>query len=107
MLSKKYINWIKEISHNYTKTNQILQAVQEMGELIQALTKNVGNGGEDNESDIIKETADVLIMLIQIIEIYNIDSEKLLGAIEYKVLRQRDRINNEKRENKEINCMTD
>ena len=36
-------------------------------------------------------------MLMQLIEIYKIDRNKLLGAMEYKLLRQKERMENENR----------
>lgn len=65
-----------------------------MSELTKELIKNI-NRNKENETEIILEIADVQIMLMQLIEIYKIDGNKLLGAIEYKLLRQKERIENE------------
>ena len=67
-----------------------------MSELTNELIKNI-NRNKDNETEIILEIADVQIMLMQLIEIYKIDGNKLLGAIEYKLLRQNERIENDNR----------
>ena len=65
-----------------------------MSELTNELIKNI-NRNKDNETEIILEIADVQIMLMQLIEIYKIDGNKLLGAMEYKLLRQKERMENE------------
>lgn len=94
MLSEKYIKIINKIINKYGKKAQVLQTVEEMSELTKELIKNI-NRGKDNESEITLEIADVLIMIIQLVEIYNIDGDKILGAMEYKLLRQDERMENE------------
>lgn len=98
MLSEKYIKIIQDIINHYKKEDQVLQAVEEMSELTKELIKNI-NRNKDNETEIILEIADVQIMLMQLIEIYKIDGNKLLGAIEYKLLRQKERMENESKRN--------
>lgn len=98
MLSEKYIKIIQDIIKHYKKEEQVLQAVEEMSELTKELIKNI-NRNKENEAEIILEIADVQIMLMQLIEIYKIDGNKLLGAIEYKLLRQKERIENESKRN--------
>ena len=94
MLEEKYIEIIHQILNKYDKNQQVLQTVEEMSELTKELIKNI-NRNKDNETEIILEIADVQIMLMQLIEIYKIDGNKLLGAIEYKLLRQKERIESE------------
>ena len=98
MLSERYIKIIIDIINHYKKEDQVLQAVEEMSELTKELIKNI-NRNKENEAEIILEIADVQIMLMQLIEIYKIDGNKLLGAIEYKLLRQKERIKNESKRN--------
>lgn len=98
MLSEKYIKIIQDIINHYKKEDQVLQAVEEMSELTKELIKNI-NRNKENEAEIILEIADVQIMLMQLIEIYKIDGNKLLGAMEYKLLRQKERIENESKRN--------
>lgn len=95
MLDKKYIELIQTIAKRYGKEKQVLQAVEEMAELQKELIKNV-NRNKDNKKEIILEIADVEIMLMQLVDIYNIEPNKLIGAMEYKLLRQKGRIKNEK-----------
>lgn len=94
MLSEKYIKIIQDIINHYKKEDQVLQAVEEMSELTKELIKNI-NRNKENEAEIILEIADVQIMLMQLIEIYKIDGNKLLGAMEYKLLRQKERMKND------------
>ena len=96
MLEEKYIEIIQQIVNKYDKNSQVLQTVEEMSELTKELIKNI-NRNKENEAEIILEIADVQIMLMQLIEIYKIDGNKLLGAIEYKLLRQKERMENENR----------
>ncbi len=98
MLDKKYIELIQTIAKRYGKEKQVLQAVEEMAELQKELIKNV-NRNKDNKKEIILEIADVEIMLMQLVDIYNIEPNKLIGAIEYKLLRQKERIENDNKRN--------
>ena len=98
MLSEKYIKIIQDIINHYKKEDQVLQAVEEMSELTKELIKNI-NRNKDNEKEITLELADVQIMLMQIMIIYDIDPNKVLGGIEYKLLRQKERIENESKRN--------
>lgn len=94
MLEEKYIKIINEIINHYGKEKQVLQAIEELCELILALIKNI-NRNKDNKSEITLEMADVTIMLSQLNDIYKIDKDELLGGMEYKLLRQKERIENE------------
>ena len=103
MFEEKYIKIIQDIVNKYSKEEQVLQAIEEMSELTKELIKNI-NRNKQNETEIILEVADVEIMLAQLILIYDTDPEKLQVAIEYKLLRQKERI---KSFDKDIQCMTD
>lgn len=104
MLSERYVKIIIDIINKYGEKAQILQSIEEMSELTKELLKNI-NRNENNEKEIIQEIADVIVMITQLVMIYKIDVEKIYGAIEYKLERQKSRMNNEK--NKDLNCMTD
>ena len=56
----------------YGKISQIIVAIEELGELIQALAKHLR--GFDNAENIAEEIADVEIMLKQLKIIYNNES---------------------------------
>lgn len=94
MFEEKYIKIIKDIVNKYSKEEQVMQTVEEMSELTKELVKNI-NRKKENETEIILEIADVEIMLAQLILIYDIDPDKLQGAIEYKLLRQKERMEND------------
>ena len=91
MLDKKYIEIIENIIKKYGKNAQVLQSIEEMSELTKELIKNI-NRGKENKTEITMEIADVIIMIMQLILIYDIDTEQILGAIEYKLLRQNERM---------------
>lgn len=94
MFEEKYIKIIKDIVNKYSKEEQVMQTIEEMAELTVELNKNI-NRNKENETEIILEIADVEIMLAQLILIYDIDPDKLQGAIEYKLLRQKERMEND------------
>lgn len=58
------IKVVREAIRHYGKQNQIDKAIEEMGELIQALIKNRQN--VDNVENVIEEIADVEIMMQQL-----------------------------------------
>lgn len=75
---------LRKIIKKFGKEKQVMQAIEEMLELTKELIKNI-NRDKDNKTNIILEIADVQIMLAQLVILYNIDAEKLNGAIEYKM----------------------
>ncbi|CAM9144246.1 hypothetical protein MYMA111404_03705 [Mycoplasma marinum] len=79
-------NKIKQILESSNDKSQVLQAVEELAELSQALIKNV-NRNKDNIDDITQEMADVFIMLEQLKLIYKIDDQELKKQMEFKVNR--------------------
>ena len=101
-MEEKYIKIIIDIVERYGKEVQIGQAIEEMAELTVELNKNI-NRKKDNRTEIILEIADGATMLAQLNLIYDVDSDELQGAIEYKLLRQKERMQNDK----DIQCMTD
>ena len=82
------------VSH-YGKEHQKKKAVEEMGELITALSRE--QDGRATEHDVITEIADVSILMCQLMEIYG--PERVQQEIERKQLRLMRRIG---REHKEI-----
>lgn len=97
-LDKRYIDIIVKIVQTYSKEKQVGQAIEEMAELTIELNKNI-NRNKDNQKEIILELADVIVMTIELVMIYKIDIDKLYGAIEYKLERQKDRMKNESKNN--------
>lgn len=95
MLDEKQIKVLEKAIEKYGDEKQILVAVEELSELQKELLKNI-NRNKDNIPDIILELADVVITTIQLDIIYNKkDSqfgEKLVGAVDYKVQRLKERL---------------
>ena len=92
--SQEVIEGAKEIADHYGIKHQAYQAIQEMAELIKELTDNI-NDGEKNIEEIEKETADVLVMIIQLIYLYGMDNT--LDIMLKKIKRQKKRMKKEKK----------
>ena len=82
-------------SNEEIQNPQVTKAIKSMAKLIKLLNKNI-NRGQNNIKDIILEIADVQIMLYELIIIYTKEDsdfgDKLLGAIEYKIQRLKKRM---------------
>jgi len=70
---------------------QMLVAVEEMAELTKEIVKNL-NRGKENEEEIIEELSDVIIMCLQLTEIYG--GQKVEDMINKKLERFKARIDN-------------
>ena len=80
----------------YGIQNQTLVACEELGELIQALSKMLRGGyGTDH---LIEEIADAEVMIDQIKIFYHIDEEKVVEQKLFKLKRQLERIRKSKEE---------
>ena len=77
----------KAIEH-YKPANQVVQAIEELGELQQALARFLN----DRANNVEEEIADVEIMIIQLKIIFNLS--KIDNWREYKLTRLKDRISN-------------
>lgn len=76
----------------YGPRNQMDVAVEEMAELTKEIVKH--KRGVDNKDHIIEEIADVIIMLDQLMIIYNIDFVgEVLDVIDAKTERLQKRVN--------------
>lgn len=80
--------------HHYGAEHQKRKAIEEMGELITALSRE--QDGRATEHDVITEIADVSIMMCQLMEIYG--DEKCQQEIKRKQARLIRRINRETNE---------
>ena len=87
------MNRIEFITQYYGKRNQELKTVEEIEELLYELYNNMIKGGVFKNTP--SEIADVLIMLYQLIYLYDIGKEVEKEA-EFKINRQLDRIKNTK-----------
>lgn len=72
------------------KVMQTVVAIEEMSELQKELTKYIrGNGNRDNLTE---EVADVLIMITQILLMYQISDENITEVINFKLNRLKERL---------------
>jgi len=80
--------YLKIINH-YGVNNQLKKLNEEIYELTEAILENHAN------THIVEEFADVLVLLEQIRQKYNIDIENVTNCMKYKVKRQLQRVENE------------
>ena len=73
--------------------HQTIVAIEELSELQKELCKALR--GRDNHKEILEETADVMICLLQIREMYNIREDELQKEINEKLRRLEERLNHE------------
>lgn len=69
---------------------QINICIEEMSELTKALCKH--NRGKTDIENIKEEIADVHIMLMQMLMLFNIDEEEFLKIVDYKINRTKERL---------------
>ena len=87
------MNRIESLATYYGKQHQELKTLEEIEELTTELINNIKTEGVSSNTP--SEISDVLIMLYQLIYIYNIGDE-IENIIEFKINRQIDRIKNTK-----------
>ena len=75
------------------KEKQINICIEEMSELTKALCKH--NRGKTDIENIKEEIADVHIMLMQMLMLFEIDEKEFLKIVEYKINRTKERLLNE------------
>lgn len=86
----------KEVLNEWNVEIQFFIAVEEMGELIQALSKYMRYGGEDKRMDVIKEAADVFIMTSQILVALDVTEDEVQTVLRKKKTRLREMLNTSK-----------
>ena len=87
------MNRIEFLATYYGKEHQELKTMEELEELTTELIENIKTEGVTSNTP--SEISDVLIMLYQLIYIYNIGDE-IENITEFKINRQIDRIKNTK-----------
>ena len=87
------VNRIEFLATYYGKQHQELKTLEELEELTTELINNIRTEGVS--SNTASEISDVLIMLYQLIFIYNIGDD-IENITEFKINRQIDRIKNTK-----------
>lgn len=95
---KKHKKSLKKIIKTYGAGHQLLICIEELSELIKAITK-AERYPEDTTRivDITEEIADVLICIQQLKMIYNIDDKKIKEQIKNKVKRTKNLLTNVKK----------
>ena len=88
---------IEVILDHYTPEQQTIQAIEELGELQTELAKILNGKKKDyfgrlNTQDLKGELADVYIMVMQLLIIYDIDPEEFDAEMAFKLDRQLARI---------------
>lgn len=81
---------IKTIADHYGLNNQMMQTIEEMGELTQAIVKVYRNGLDNERDNLIEELADVEIMIEQLD--YLLGDSQIEKVKAYKINRQINRI---------------
>ena len=87
------MNRIEFLATYYGKEHQELKTLEELEELTTELINNIRTEGVSSNTP--SEISDVLIMLYQLIYIYNI-GDNIENITEFKINRQIDRIKNTK-----------
>ena len=87
------MNKLEFLATYYGKEHQELKTIEELEELTTELINNIRTEGVSSNTP--SEISDVLIMLYQLIYIYNIGDE-IENITEFKINRQIDRIKNTK-----------
>ena len=87
------MNRIEFLATYYGKEHQELKTMEELEELTTELINNIRTEGVSSNTP--SEISDVIIMLYQLIYIYNIGDE-IENITEFKINRQIDRIKNTK-----------
>ena len=87
------MNRIEFLATYYGKEHQELKTLEELEELTTELINNIKTEGVSSNTS--SEISDVLIMLYQLIYIYNIGDD-IENITEFKINRQIDRIKNTK-----------
>lgn len=78
----------------YGQDSQLNVAVEEMSELIKEICKY--KRGSQNRDAIIEETADVIIMIGNLRQIFNMTDDEINHAISFKQARLKERMENGK-----------
>lgn len=86
---------IKTICDHYDEKLQKLVACEELGELIQEISKSVRQGKNYDVNDMISEIADVYIIIYELTYMHSIEADDISSAILAKLDRQMERIRNE------------
>lgn len=82
ILTEEEINTFKKAIETYGVESQEDVAIEEMSELTKAIIKNRRYNTEKTRKDIVEETTDVLIMLLQLTFVYGVDGDIFRAKID-------------------------
>lgn len=85
----------RKILHHYWLQHQKAKTIEELGELIVALQKDLLAGTEDLSPEVLEEIADVHIMITQLLD-DEADKTQVSLIVDRKLKRQIRRMNNER-----------
>lgn len=92
MTEQEMKNAITIIAMHYGKKAQSMQACEEGGELIVAVSKAVRSPSLEHVKNLAEEIADVRIMMSQLMQLYGIPEPEVSECIDEKLKRQLERI---------------
>lgn len=93
-MKKKLVKKCQKIAEHYGPNTQEFQAVSELMELGQVLTRRPGQRKEDWKEKLLDEMADVTIMIRQLRLLYDISDVDFEAKLVEKLDRQLNRIKN-------------
>jgi NTP pyrophosphatase (non-canonical NTP hydrolase) len=89
---------LEHIIQYYGIRNQLKKFNEETYELIEAINDYewiIDERGRCDKNKILEEFADCMVMLEQFKAYYNLDNDKIIDMMKFKINRQLERINNE------------
>ena len=89
MSDKEMIDKLKQITEYFGISTEITKLSEEIGEFLGAAYKAAYT---EEFEDLTDETADVLVVLMQILLYFDVDTEKIFSIMEQKINRTVDRI---------------
>ena len=102
-ISKEQSEVLKNAIKTFGERNQEDIAIEEMAELTKAIIKNRRYNTDETKANIVEETADVLIMLYQLMFVYGVPSQ----VFEAKIDRLKQRLDEEDKRRKEALKLVD
>lgn len=90
MTEAQIVDTVGEAIEVYGESKQIVKAIEEMAELTHALCRYLTDDLENHEDEVTEELADVIVMVMQLLIVF--DGETVKAMIEQKVERLRARL---------------
>lgn len=90
MTEAQIVDTVGEAIEVYGESKQIVKAIEEMAELTHALCRYLTDDLQNHEDEVTEELADVIVMVMQLLIVF--DGETVKAMIEQKVERLRARL---------------